>query len=32
MKEAHRDGEEDSGIVNVALFIGILSVWLLDRA
>ena len=31
MKEAHRDGEEDSGIVNVALFIGILSVWLLDR-
>ena len=30
MKQAHSEGEDDSGIVNVALFIGILAVWLLD--
>ena len=32
LKEAHRAGEDDSGIVNIALFIGILVVWLLDSS
>jgi ZIP family zinc transporter len=30
MKEAHADGEDDSGVVNLAFFIGLLVVWLLD--
>ncbi len=30
MKEAHAEGEDDSGLVNLAFFLGILAVWLLD--
>ena len=30
MKEAHARGEDDSGVVNVAFFIGLLCIWLLD--
>ena len=30
MKEAHSRGEDDSGLVNVAFFIGLLCIWLLD--
>ena len=30
MKEAHARGEDDSGPVNVAFFIGLLCIWLLD--
>ena len=30
MKEAHARGEDDSGLVNVAFFIGLLCIWLLD--
>lgn len=30
MKEAHSRGEDDSGIVNVSFFIGLLFIWLLD--
>lgn len=30
MKEAHAKGEDDSGVVNLAFFLGTLSVWLLD--
>ena len=30
MKEAHSRGEDDSGVVNVAFFIGLLLIWLLD--
>lgn len=30
MKEAHAEGEDDSAVVNLAFFLGILSVWLLD--
>ena len=32
MKEAHSRGENDSGIVNAAFFIGLLCVWLLDNS
>lgn len=32
MKEAHADGEDDSGVVNLAFFVGLLVVWLLDAA
>lgn len=32
MKEAHSRGENDSGIVNAAFFIGLLSIWLLDNS
>ena len=32
MKEAHSRGENDSSIVNVAFFIGLLCVWLLDSS
>ena len=30
MKEAHSRGEDDSSLVNVAFFIGLLCIWLLD--
>lgn len=30
MKEAHAREEDDSGVVNVAFFIGLLCIWLLD--
>ena len=30
MKEAHARGEDDSGLVNVAFFIGLLCIWILD--
>jgi ZIP family zinc transporter len=30
MKEAHARGEDDSALVNVAFFIGLLCIWLLD--
>lgn len=30
MKEAHTRGEDDSSVVNVAFFIGLLCIWLLD--
>ena len=30
MKEAHARGEDDSGPVNVAFFVGLLCIWLLD--
>lgn len=30
MKEAHSRGEDDSGVVNVAFFIGLLCIWLLN--
>lgn len=32
MKEAHSRGEDDSGVVNVAFFIGLLCIWLLNTA
>jgi ZIP family zinc transporter len=32
MKEAHSRGENDSGVVNAAFFIGLLCVWLLDSS
>ena len=30
MKEAHTRGEDDSSVVNVAFFLGLLCIWLLD--
>ena len=30
MKQAHAQGEDDSGVVNVAFFIGVLLVWVLE--
>ena len=32
MKEAHAKGEDDSGLVNVSFFVGVLVVWLLETA